>query len=113
MEKNIIEGSRIKLLEMKDPYPVSSGSWGTVDFIDDEGQIHVNWDNGSTLALIPGVDKYEVYNYKHYKICPICKKRYYNEPALSRNDNKTKICSNCSIIEALNVFYEYKKKTNK
>ena len=25
--ENIIEGSRIKL-EMKDPYPISSGSWG-------------------------------------------------------------------------------------
>jgi hypothetical protein len=31
---------------------------GTVDFVDDTGTIHVDWDNGSTLGLVPGEDQY-------------------------------------------------------
>jgi hypothetical protein len=30
--------------------------------IDDMGSIHVNWQNGSTLALIPDVDSWEILN---------------------------------------------------
>ena len=52
-------GTRIKLNYMKDDYPVPSGTKGIVDFIDDAGQIHVNWNNGSSLALIYGVGDFE------------------------------------------------------
>ena len=58
-------GTRIKLVSMEDNYPISSNTKGTVDFIDDEGQIHMKWDNGSTLALIYGVDKFEKINEKN------------------------------------------------
>ena len=34
-------------------------------------------------------------------ICPICNKEYIGYPALSRVDNKTEICSNCGIRQAL------------
>jgi len=39
-------GTRIKLISMEDNYNVPSGTNGTIDLIDDEGQIHMKWDNG-------------------------------------------------------------------
>lgn len=53
-------GTKITLINMKDDYPVPSRTKGIVDFIDDAGQIHVNWNNGSSLALIYGVDEFEI-----------------------------------------------------
>jgi hypothetical protein len=54
-------GTRIRLLSMEDPYaPVPSGTEGTVDFVDDIGQIHMKWDNNRGLALIPGEDSFSV-----------------------------------------------------
>lgn len=49
---------------MDDPYAVPSGTLGTIDYIDDEGQIGVSWDNGSSLSLLYGVDKFEVVDIK-------------------------------------------------
>lgn len=52
-------GTRVLLLGMDDPYaPVPSGTKGTVVFIDDQSQIHMQWDNGRGLALIPGEDSF-------------------------------------------------------
>ena len=54
------KGDRVELIFMDDPYTkLKSGDQGTVYHIDDIGQIHVKWDNGSGLALVPGVDKYK------------------------------------------------------
>lgn len=38
---------------------------------------------------------------KKVKICPVCKKEYTGYPAISRKDNKTEICPNCGVNEAL------------
>lgn len=35
------------------------GLKGTVNFIDDAAQIHMCWNNGRSLALIPGVDSFK------------------------------------------------------
>lgn len=51
-------GDRVLCIHMDDPHPVSDGTRGTVNHIDDAGQIHVRWDTGSGLALVPGVDKF-------------------------------------------------------
>ena len=53
-------GKRIKCVFMDDPYPVPSGTLGTVWHVDSIGQIHVHWDNGRGLAINPEVDSYEI-----------------------------------------------------
>ena len=54
-------GTRIRLNSMKDPYhPILPGTEGEVDFVDDEGQIFMKWDNGRTLPLAPGEDSFTV-----------------------------------------------------
>lgn len=54
-------GTRIRLIRMDDPWTsLKPGDTGTVKMVDDAGQIHMKWDNGSELALIYGEDKFEV-----------------------------------------------------
>ena len=60
MKKIFTPGLRIKLESMRDPYAVPDGTLGTVDFVDDAGQIHMKWDNGSSLALIYGEDVFQI-----------------------------------------------------
>lgn len=51
------EGTRIRLIKTTDPYThLVPGDMGTVRFVDDAGQIHISWDNHSSIAMIPGVD---------------------------------------------------------
>ncbi len=38
------------------------------------------------------------------RICPKCGKEYDEYPAISREDNKTEICPDCGIAEALEAF---------
>ena len=55
------KGTRIQLIQMGvDPQPIPLGKTGTIDFIDDLAQIHVSWDNGSTLALVPQEDLFRI-----------------------------------------------------
>ena len=51
-------GTKIILHHMNDPYPVPPRTVGEVQFVDDGGNIHVLWSNGSTLAVIDGVDSF-------------------------------------------------------
>lgn len=54
-------GTRIQLKQTDDPYSqLEPGSVGTVDFVDDMCTIHMRWDNGRTLGLIPGKDSFSV-----------------------------------------------------
>lgn len=63
IKKQYPAGTRIKLINMDDPWhPVEPGTEGTVHFVDDIGQIHMKWDNGRTLALVPGQDEFEIIN---------------------------------------------------
>ena len=53
-------GMRILLHEMKGEPRMYDGLEGTIDSVDDIGQIHVHWDNGSSLALSYEEDSFEV-----------------------------------------------------
>lgn len=60
MKETYPVGTRVRVDKMDDPHSVPVGTYGTVKSVDDAGQLHVNWDNGSTLALIPNADKFTV-----------------------------------------------------
>lgn len=52
-------GTRIMLLSMgDDPRPIESGTRGTVRFVDDMATIHCDFDNGRSLGLAYGEDRY-------------------------------------------------------
>ena len=52
-------GTRIRLLKMDDFQAPPYGTLGIIRNIDDMGTIHVSWDNGSSLGLVYGVDRFE------------------------------------------------------
>lgn len=58
----VTKGTKLKLLkDLDDPYtPKRAGDIMTVNYVDDAGQIHGNWQSGGSLALIIGVDEFEV-----------------------------------------------------
>lgn len=52
-------GTRLELISMDDPYaPVPPGTRGTVQYVDDLGQVGMAWDNGQSLSLVPGEDSF-------------------------------------------------------
>lgn len=52
-------GTQIVLEEMSGESQMPYGLKGTVNFVDDMGQIHMNWENGSSLALNVEEDSFE------------------------------------------------------
>ena len=55
------QGTRIQMDNTGSPYlPVPPGTEGTVQFVNDLGSVHMRWDNGSDLAIIPGEDSFSV-----------------------------------------------------
>lgn len=55
-----LPGLRLRMIKMEDKQPVPPGTVGTVKYVDDAGSIHMNWDNGSGLAIVPEVDDFEI-----------------------------------------------------
>lgn len=61
LRKKYKPGTKVQLIKMYDYIsPVSSGTIGSVDFIDDIGNIHMKWENGSRLSLIVGLDEFKI-----------------------------------------------------
>ena len=56
---NYPPGTRVELISMdNDPRPIAPSTRGTVRIVDDMGTVHVEWDNGRRLGLIPGEDSF-------------------------------------------------------
>lgn len=53
------EGTKIILQEMQGESQMAKGLNGTVTHVDDAGQIHMRWENGSSLALNVEVDTFK------------------------------------------------------
>lgn len=61
LRKKYPAGTKLQLISMRDEkYPILPGTIGEVTHIDDLGSIHMKWQNGSSLALIPEVDSFKV-----------------------------------------------------
>lgn len=51
-------GCRVELVRMDDPYSrLAPGDRGTVCAVDDTGTVFVDWDCGSGLGIVYGVDR--------------------------------------------------------
>lgn len=57
LRKEYPVGTRVELVSMDDFQAPPLGTKGTVKSIDDTGSLLVNWDNGSGLSVIYGIDK--------------------------------------------------------
>ena len=61
MTATVQSGDRVALVFTSDPYTkLQPGELGTVAFVDDTGTVHVKWDAGDHLGLVPGVDRFRV-----------------------------------------------------
>lgn len=57
-------GMCVQLDYMDDIHAPAVGTKGIIYYVDDAGQIHVNWENGSALALIPQEDNFHIVDSK-------------------------------------------------
>ena len=63
IKEKYVKGSKIKLIKMYAPFiPPPTNTIGIVEFVDDIGQIHIRWNTGSSLALVPNLDEFEIIN---------------------------------------------------
>ncbi|WP_345799922.1 DUF4314 domain-containing protein [Microbacterium sp. AZCO] len=52
-------GAHIALVSTSDPHThLGLNATGVIESVDDAGTVHVAWDDGSTLGLIPGEDQW-------------------------------------------------------
>lgn len=59
IKKQYPVGTKIEL-DFMDERDMPSGLKGIIDHVDDQGQLHMIWQNGRSLALVPGVDVFHV-----------------------------------------------------
>ncbi len=54
------KGMRIRMISMEDERPIDEGLEGTIEQIDDLGTLHVRWDDGRYLGVVPNIDDYQL-----------------------------------------------------
>jgi len=52
-------GTQVRLIRMEGEADMPRGLAGTVDHVDDAAGVHVRWENGSSLALLPDTDFFQ------------------------------------------------------
>lgn len=57
LKKEFPAGCRVELVVMDDEQAPPKGTQGTVRGVDDTGSLLVQWDNGSRLNVLFGIDK--------------------------------------------------------
>ena len=60
LKQEYTPGMRVRLVRMDDTQAPPIGTEGTVNGVDDIGQILVSWDNGSSLNLIIDEDEFDI-----------------------------------------------------
>ncbi len=56
-----LQGRRVRLISCDDPRTrLQPGTRGLVTFVDGLNTVHVSWDDGTRLGLIPDVDRWEL-----------------------------------------------------
>lgn len=63
------EGTKIELVKMYDLQAPPVGTKGIILSVDDIGTINVQWENGSCLGLVVGIDEFKI-------ICPLCNQEW-------------------------------------
>lgn len=54
--------TRVMLLKTTDQFTnLTTGAMGYVDMVDSVGTVHVTWDDGSSLGLVPGEDEFKTW----------------------------------------------------
>ena len=108
-----LKGKRVRLIRMEDPYTkLKSGDLGTIKGVDDMGHILVDWDSGSSLNLISGVDEYEVLETEKRRIHTFEKFLEFVEFKSSYIDAKLEELEELvkSFTEGKDLMYEWKNK---
>lgn len=60
LRRKFRSGLRVKLIKMDDIQAPAVGTLGTVQGVDDMGNILMIWDTGPSLSLIPDEDIFEI-----------------------------------------------------
>lgn len=61
-------GCTVELVSMDDEQSPPKGTKGKVLHVDDIGTIHIAWETGSTLGIVPGIDMVRKLNEENPKI---------------------------------------------
>lgn len=89
-------GTKIKLREMEGETQMPAGLLGEVTHVDDIGQIHVKWENGSILALHPIIDKYDILSVTEYNTEQMEQKFIHKVNVLLEETDLEKLHASCN-----------------
>ncbi|KXL53861.1 hypothetical protein CLNEO_10870 [Anaerotignum neopropionicum] len=60
IKKKYPVGTKIQLDHMDGERDMPDGLLGEVKYVDDQGQLHMKWQNGRNLALVPNLDSFHI-----------------------------------------------------